>query len=58
VGAIHHGEHTEISILEHAISSEVSGNLIDICRVGELTNKPNAFQDRVLELFIIIRISL
>lgn len=50
VGAIHRGEHTEISTLENAISSELSGNLIDICPVGALTNKPNAFHGRVWEL--------
>ncbi|MDP5012107.1 MAG: NADH-quinone oxidoreductase subunit NuoG [Alphaproteobacteria bacterium] len=50
VSAIHRGEHTEISTLENAISSELSGNLIDICPVGALTNKPNAFHGRVWEL--------
>lgn len=50
VGAIHRGEHTEISTLEKAIASELSGNLIDICPVGALTNKPNAFHGRVWEL--------
>ncbi len=50
VGAIHRGEHTEISTLENAISSELSGNLIDICPVGALTNKPNAFHGRAWEL--------
>ena len=50
VGAINRGEHTEISTLENAIASELSGNLIDICPVGALTNKPNAFHGRVWEL--------
>jgi len=50
VGAIHRGEHTEISTLENAISSELSGNLIDICPVGALTNKQNAFHARAWEL--------
>lgn len=50
VGAIHRGEHTEISTLENAIASELSGNLIDICPVGALTNKPNAFHGRAWEL--------
>lgn len=50
VGTMNRGEYTEISTLENAMSSELSGNLIDICPVGALTNKPNAFHDRSWEL--------
>lgn len=45
------GEDTEIiSYLDKAITSELSGNLIDICPVGALTNKPYAFHGRPWEL--------
>ncbi len=45
------GEHTEIiSYLDKAVSSELSGNMIDICPVGALTNKPYAFHGRPWEL--------
>ena len=36
--------------VEHALTSELSGNLIDICPVGALTNKPYAFVARPWEL--------
>lgn len=51
MGALGRGEHTEItSYLEGAVSSELSGNMIDICPVGALTNKPYAFHGRPWEL--------
>jgi NADH-quinone oxidoreductase subunit G len=51
LGALGRGEHTEIiSYLEGAVSSELSGNMIDICPVGALTNKPYAFHGRPWEL--------
>jgi NADH-quinone oxidoreductase subunit G len=51
MGAIHRGEHTEITTyLEKALSSELSGNLVDICPVGALTSKPYAFKARSWEL--------
>lgn len=50
IGALHRGEHTEISTLEKAITSELSGNLIDVCPVGALTSKPYAFHARPWEL--------
>jgi len=51
IGGIHRGEHTEItSYLEGALTSELSGNLIDICPVGALTNKPYTFHGRPWEL--------
>ena len=41
LGGIGRGEHTEIStFVERNIESELSGNIIDLCPVGALTNKP------------------
>ncbi|HQS83840.1 MAG: NADH-quinone oxidoreductase subunit G [Alphaproteobacteria bacterium 16-39-46] len=51
LGVIGRGELSEISIgVERAISSELSGNLIDVCPVGALTSKPYAFKSRSWEL--------
>ncbi len=51
IGATGRGESMQItSYLEHAITSEVSGNIIDLCPVGALTAKPYAFQARPWEL--------
>lgn len=51
LGAIGRGEHTEIdTYVTHAIRSEVSGNIIDLCPVGALTNKPYRFTARPWEL--------
>ena len=50
MGALGRGEHLEISTLEHAINSELSGNLVDICPVGALTSRPYAFTARPWEL--------
>ncbi len=50
VGAINRGEDTEITTLEKAITSEISGNLIDVCPVGALTAKPIAYRYRNWEL--------
>jgi NADH-quinone oxidoreductase subunit G len=50
LGGLFRGEHMEISNLPHALTSELSGNLIDICPVGALTNKPMAFEARPWEL--------
>lgn len=51
MGAKGRGENTEIiSYLDQAVSSELSGNMIDICPVGALTNKPYAFHGRPWEL--------
>jgi NADH-quinone oxidoreductase subunit G len=36
--------------LEKALSSELQGNVIDLCPVGALTSKPYAFQARPWEL--------
>ena len=51
VGAINRGEHMEIvSYLEKALTSELSGNVIDLCPVGALTSKPYEFKARSWEL--------
>jgi NADH-quinone oxidoreductase subunit G len=51
IGTFGRGEHMEITTyLEGAVTSELSGNLIDICPVGALTSKPYAFQGRPWEL--------
>ena len=51
VGLISRGEDAEITTyLEHAVSSELSGNLVDVCPVGALTSRPYAFNARPWEL--------
>ncbi len=51
IGAIGRGEHMEITTyLEQAVTSELSGNVIDLCPVGALTSKPYAFTARSWEL--------
>ncbi len=50
IGALGRGEHLEISTLEQAINSELSGNLADVCPVGALTSRPYAFTARSWEL--------
>lgn len=51
LGAVSRGENLEITTyVEKALTSELSGNLIDICPVGALTSKPGAFQARPWEL--------
>jgi NADH-quinone oxidoreductase subunit G len=51
LGATGRGENMEIgTYVERALSSELSGNLIDICPVGALTSKPYAFVARSWEL--------
>lgn len=51
IGAVGRGENLQItSYLEKAVTSEVSGNIIDLCPVGALTSKPYAFQARPWEL--------
>jgi len=51
LGAFGRGEHMEIgTYVEKAISSELSGNLVDLCPVGALTSKPYAFEARPWEL--------
>jgi NADH-quinone oxidoreductase subunit G len=51
LGAINRGEHMEITTyLEKSLTSEMSGNVIDLCPVGALTSKPYAFSARSWEL--------
>jgi len=51
LGATSRGETMEVTnYVERALTSELSGNLIDICPVGALTSKPYAFVARSWEL--------
>src|SRR5690349_13849975 len=51
LGAIGRGEDMEItSYLERAMTSELQGNIIDLCPVGALTSKPYEFKARPWEL--------
>jgi NADH-quinone oxidoreductase subunit G len=51
IGALGRGESMQItSYLEQALTSEMSGNVIDLCPVGALTAKPIAFNARPWEL--------
>ena len=51
LGAIGRGEDMEITTyLEKSMTSELSGNVIDLCPVGALTSKPYAFEARPWEL--------
>ncbi|MBV8548326.1 MAG: NADH-quinone oxidoreductase subunit G [Alphaproteobacteria bacterium] len=50
LGGVFRGEKMEIgTYVTRALSSELSGNLIDVCPVGALTNKPGAFTARPWE---------
>ena len=51
LGATGRGEDMEITtFIGAAVSSELSGNIIDLCPVGALTSKPYAFHARPWEL--------
>ncbi len=51
LGAIGRGEDMEITTyLERALTSELQGNVVDLCPVGALTSKPYAFVARPWEL--------
>jgi len=51
LGLIGRGEDAEITTyLEKAMSSELQGNVIDLCPVGALTSRPYAFNARPWEL--------
>ena len=51
LGATGRGEQMEIgTYVERALTSELSGNMIDLCPVGALTSKPYAFVARPWEL--------
>lgn len=51
LGATGRGEHMQIgTYVKHSMTSEVSGNIIDLCPVGALTSKPYRFTARAWEL--------
>jgi NADH-quinone oxidoreductase subunit G len=51
MGVIGRGEHLEIgTYVKQMVTSELSGNLIDVCPVGALVSKPAAFTYRPWEL--------
>ncbi len=51
LGLLGRGEDAEITpYLERALTSELQGNVIDLCPVGALTSKPYAFHARPWEL--------
>ena len=51
IGLAARGEDAEITTyLEQSLTSELSGNVIDLCPVGALTSKPYAFNARPWEL--------
>ncbi|MCB8881868.1 NADH-quinone oxidoreductase subunit G [Acidisoma cellulosilytica] len=51
LGGVSRGENMEVTTyVQKALSSELSGNLVDICPVGALTSKPYTFSARSWEL--------
>ncbi len=51
LGATGRGEHMQIgTYIEKSMSSELSGNIIDVCPVGALTSKPFRFSARAWEM--------
>ncbi len=51
LGMVFRGENEQITTyLERSLTSELSGNVIDLCPVGALTSKPYAFTARPWEL--------
>ncbi len=51
LGATGRGENMQIgTYIQHSITSEVSGNIIDLCPVGALTSKPFRFTARAWEV--------
>jgi len=51
LGLVFRGENEQITTyLERSLTSELSGNVIDLCPVGALTSKPYAFTARPWEL--------
>ena len=51
LGMIGRGEHAEITAyVDKSVNSELSGNIIDLCPVGALTNKPYRYSARSWEL--------
>ena len=51
LGTTGRGEHNEIgTYIEHSVDHELSGNIIDLCPVGALNNKPFRFRARSWEM--------
>jgi NADH-quinone oxidoreductase subunit G len=51
LGTIGRGDRTQISTyIEKSVSHELSGNIIDLCPVGALNNKPYRFSARAWEM--------
>ena len=51
LGQANRGEHAEImTFVESTVTSELSGNIIDLCPVGALTSKPFRFSARSWEM--------
>lgn len=51
LGCIGRGENMQISTyVNHSMTSEISGNIIDLCPVGALTSKPYRFTARAWEM--------
>jgi NADH-quinone oxidoreductase subunit G len=51
LGMVGRGEHAEIAAyIDHSVNSELSGNIVDLCPVGALTNKPFRYSARSWEL--------
>ncbi len=51
LGTTGRGEHTEIgTYVEKSVDHELSGNIIDLCPVGALNNKPYRFSARAWEM--------
>ena len=59
-GTLNRGNSTEIGnyLNDNVFSSEISGNVIDLCPVGALTSKPYAFKNRPWELETVESIDL
>ena len=51
LGMVGRGEHAEVTAyVDQSVNSELSGNIIDLCPVGALTNKPFRYSARSWEL--------
>lgn len=51
MGTIGRGSHTEISTyVDRLVTSELSGNIVDLCPVGALVDGPYSFTSRPWEL--------
>lgn len=59
LGTLGRGTNTQIgTYIEKVLTSELSGNIIDLCPVGALTSKPYAFKARSWELKAVESIDL